>query len=142
MEAYIKTFLKKFVASLYLSGVKSIPFSGDGFQNGIESMQAALKASLSNQEYEMISDMFIKSPVQETYNKVRDLLMELNDDIVNVIRTDSLYCVSVDIQMNNYYAYKLMRDSSVCGIDSDKITEAADRFCEAAGVMAATDIRF
>ena len=134
MEAYIKCFLKKFIASLYLSGVKSIPFSGNEFQNGIESMQAELKEALSNQEYEMISDMFVKSPVQEMYNKVRDLLMSLNGDTISFVGVDNPYWIKASIRMNDYYARKLMRDQSVCGIDSDKIRNATEKFCEAAGV--------
>lgn len=43
MEAYIKDFFKKFIASLYLSGVEFIPFSGDEFQKGVVSMQGELK---------------------------------------------------------------------------------------------------
>lgn len=134
MEAYIKSFLKKFVASLYLSGISTIPFSGDEFQKGIESMQNELMESLSRQEYDMLSDIFVKSPVQEMYNNVRDLLMSLNGDTISFVGVDNPYWTKASIRMNNYYAYKLMKDKTECSIDSSIIKNATEKFCEAAGV--------
>lgn len=134
MEAYIKSFLKKFIASLYLSGIRAIPFSGNEFQRGIESMRNELRASLTKQEYDMISDVFVKSPVQEMYNNVRDLLMALNGDTISFVGVDNPYWTKVSIKMNVYYALKLMKDDTECDITSDKIKSATEKFCEAAGV--------
>lgn len=134
MEAYIKSFLKKFIASLYLSGIKTIPFSGNEFQKGIESMQGELKDTLSKEEYEMISDIFVKSPVQEMYNNVRDLLMSLNGDTISFVGVDNPYWTKASIRMNDYYAHKLLKDQTECDIDSDIIKNATEKFCEAAGV--------
>ena len=91
MEAYIKSFFKKFIAALYLSGVNTIPFAGNEFQRGIESMQKELKDSLAKKDYEMLSDIFVKSPVQEMYNNVRDLLMSLNGDTISFVGVDNSY---------------------------------------------------
>lgn len=134
MEAYIKSFLKKFIASLYLSGVDTIPFSGNEFQMGIESMRSELKESLEEEDYERLSDIFVKLPVQEVYNKVRDILMSLNGDTISFVGVDNPYWTKASIKMNDYYAYKLMRDNTECNIDSEIIKNATDSFCEAAGV--------
>lgn len=134
MEAYIKSFLKKFIATLYLSGVNTIPFAGNEFQKGIESMQKELKESLTEKDYDMLSDIFVKSPVQEMYNHVRDLLMSLNGDTISFLGVDNPYWTKASIKMNDYYAYKLMRDQTECDIDSDIIRNATEKFCEAAGV--------
>lgn len=134
MEAYIKSFLKKFIAALYLSGVNTIPFAGDKFQKGIESMQKELKDSLAKKDYEMLSDIFVKSPVQEMYNNVRDLLMSLNGDTISFVGVDNPYWTKASIKMNDYYANKLMKDKTECGIDSDIVRSATEKFCEAAGV--------
>ena len=80
MEAYIKSFFKKFIAALYLSGVNTIPFAGN-----------ELKDSLAKKDYEMLSDIFVKSPVQEMYNNVRDLLMSLNGDTISFVGVDNSY---------------------------------------------------
>ena len=48
---------------------------------------------------------------------------------------DNPYWTKASIKMNDYYAHKLMRDQSECGIDSDIIKNATDKFCEAAGVL-------
>ena len=135
MEAYIITFLKKFVASLYLAGVDSIPFSGKEFQEGIAKMQVSLKENLSEQEYEMISDIFIKTPVQEMYNRVRDLLMSLNGDTISFIGVDNPYWTHATIKMNPYYANKILQNQDICGIKSEIVREATKEFCEAAGVL-------
>lgn len=135
MEAYIKSFLKKFIASLYLAGVEFIPFSGDEFQKGVASMQGELKETLPETVYEKLSDIFVKSPVQEAYNNIRDLLMSLNGDTISFIGVNNPYWTKASIKMNDYYAHKLMRDQSECDIDSDVIRNATDKFCEAAGVL-------
>ncbi|MFI3214249.1 MAG: hypothetical protein R3Y24_13050 [Eubacteriales bacterium] len=134
MEAYIKSFLKKFIASLYLSGVKTIPFSGDEFQCGIDYMQQDLKNDLEGPIYDMLSDIFVKSPVQETYNKIRDLLMSLNGDTISFVGVDNPYWTKASIKMNDYYARKLLDDKTECDIDSNIIYRATEKFCEAAGV--------
>lgn len=134
MEAYIKSFLKKFVAALYLSGVETIPFSGNAFQAGMKSMQDELKKNLSEEEYDMLSDVFVKSPVQEMYNNVRDLLMSLNGDTISFVGVDNPYWTKASIKMNDYYAYKLLKDQTTCKIDSTYIKCATEKFCEAAGV--------
>lgn len=135
MEAYIKSFLKKFVATLYLSGINTIPFAGNEFQRGIESMQGELKKSLTKEDYDKLSDVFVKSPVQEMYNNIRDLLMSLNGDTISFVGVDNPYWTRASIKMNNYYAYKLMKDKTECNIDSDVVKIATEKFCEAAGVM-------
>lgn len=134
MEAYIKSFLKKFIAALYLSGVTTIPFAGSEFQKGIESMQKELKESLEKKDYEMLSDIFVKAPVQEMYNNVRDLLMSLNGDTISFVGVDNPYWTKASIKMNDYYAYKLMKDRTECDIDFDIVKSATEKFCEAAGV--------
>lgn len=135
MEAYVITFLKKFVASLYLAGVESIPFSGEDFQRGIAQMQLSLQENLEGQEYDKISDAFIKTPVQEVYNKIRDLLMSLNGDTISFIGVDNPYWTRASIKMNPYYANKILRDCELCSISSEIIQEATKEFCDAAGVL-------
>lgn len=135
MEAYLKTFLKKFVAVLYTSGVNSIPFSGEEFHKGIEKMQASLKDNLTAQDYDKVADIFIKTPVQEMYNKVRDLLMSLNGDTISFVGVDNPYWNTATIKMNPYYARKILEDDSVCDMDNEIIRRATKEFCDAAGVL-------
>lgn len=135
MEAYVITFLKKFVALLYSSGVSAIPFSGDEFQAGIRQMQASLEKNLSESEYEKLSDIFIKTPVQEMYNNVRDLLMSLNGDTISFVGVDNPYWSTATIKMNPYYAQKILADKEICSIKNEVIKEATKEFCSAAGVL-------
>lgn len=135
MEAYTKTFLKKFVAMLYISGVKSIPFSGGDFQNGVKKMQLVLKEELSDREYYQISDIFVKTPVQEMYNKIRDLMMSLNGDSISFVGVDNPYWHTATIKMNPYYARRVLQNSEICDISISVIEKATKEFCEAAGVI-------
>ena len=134
MEAYIKSFLKKFVAALYLSGVETIPFSENAFQAGMKSMEDELKKSLPEEEYNMLSDIFVKSPVLERYNNFMDLLVSLNGDVLTFAEVNNPYQVNASIRMNDYYAQKILKDQTVCKIDSQLIKRAAKKFCEAADV--------
>lgn len=134
MEAYTKSFLKKFVASLYLSGVETIPFSGREFQNGVEKLQDELRKSLSKKQYDMLSDIFVKSPVQELYTQIRDLLMSLNGDAISFVGVDNPYWTKASIKMNSYYANRLLKDETECNISTNIIEKATEKFCEAAGV--------
>lgn len=134
MEAYVKTFLRKFVASLYLAGVNDIPFSGKEFQEGVDSMKDELSENLSRDKYESLSDLFIKTPVQEMYTKIRDLLMSLNGDTICFVGVDNPYWTRASIKMNSYYAHKLLRDNSVCDIDENVINKVTRSFCDGAGV--------
>lgn len=135
METYMKAFLRKFIAALFMSGVESIPFSGERFQKGVEKMQESLKNSLSKQEYDRISDVFIKTPVQEMYNNIRDLLMSMNGDTISFMGVNNPYWTTATIKMNPYYAKKILNDKEICDIDNNKIQQAAKEFCDAAGVM-------
>ena len=134
MEAYIRTFLKKFVAMLFLNGVNTIPFSGAEFQDGVEHMKEYLQQTLDIEEYEKMSDIFIKLPVQEMYNNIRDLLMSLNGDTISFVGVDNPYWTKASIKMNDYYARKILKDTEICDIDDDIIRNATNEFCEAAGV--------
>lgn len=135
MEAYVRTFLKKFIASLYLNGVNTIPFSGTEFQNGVEQMKNCLENSLNSMDFEKLSDIFVKLPVQEMYNKIRDLLMDLNGDTISFVGVDNPYWTKASIKMNSYYAHKILNDHDLCDIDTDIINNATNEFCEAAGVI-------
>jgi len=135
METYIITFLKKIVATLYVSGVDTIPFSGEEFQRGISRMQKSLRDNLTDDQYDLISDIFIKTPVQEMYNKIRDLLMSLNGDTVSFIGVDNPYWTKATIKMNPYYARKILNNMDICDIDNKIIQKATNEFCEAAGVL-------
>lgn len=135
MKAYILTFLKKFIATLYLFGVNTIPFSGTEFQNGIEQMKEYLQNNLPIEDYEKISDIFVKLPVQEMYNNIRDQLMSLNGENISFAGVDNPYWTKASIKMNEYYAYKTLNDNEICDIDSEIIKNATNIFCEAAGVI-------
>lgn len=135
MEAYIKTFLEKFIAELYTLGISSIPFAGEAFQKGVVKMQESLKKELSTQEYEKISDIFLKTPVQEMYNKIRDWLMDLNGDKISFVGADNPYWKTATIKMNPYYANKILSDYEICDIDNEIIKKATEEFCNGAGVL-------
>ncbi len=135
MEAYVKAFLRKFVASLYLAGVDTIPFSGDKFQKGVESMQNELKETLPKESFESLSDLFVKTPVQEMYNQIRDYLMSLNGDAISFVGVDNPYWTHASIKMNYYYAHQVLKDKTVCDIEDDVIDCAMREFCDGAEVV-------
>lgn len=133
-EAFLKSFLRKFVAALYLRGIEDIPFAGDEFQNGVEFMRNELINSLNEEQYSYLSDLFVKTPVLEMYSQIRDLLMSLNGDTISFVGVDNPYWTRATIKMNEYYANKIMRDKRVCDIDESIVRSAMEQFCKGAGI--------
>ena len=123
------------MAMLHCLGVTNIPFSGDLFHNGISAMEKLLEENLAKDTFDSIAGVFVKTPVQESYNKIRDMIMTLNGDIVGFTAVDNPYWSDVSIKMNDYYASKLLSDDEDIYIDKDILKEATMRFCDVAGVM-------
>lgn len=135
METYIKSFLRKFIASLFLCGVNKIPFSDSKYKNGIECMEQCLKKQLSDEEFWMLSDLFIKVPVQETYAQSRDFFMSLNGDVISFAGPDNPSWTQASIKMTPYYANKLLDENDECSIKREVIDKASKSFCDGAGVV-------
>lgn len=134
MEIKEKMYLKKFMAMLHSLGVNNIPFSGELFHNGISAMEEVLEERLDEDSFDSIAGIFVKTPVQESYNKIRDIIMTLNGDIVGFTAVDNPYWSDVSIKMNDYYALKLLSDSDDINIRDKVLREATLQFCNAAGV--------
>lgn len=134
MEALLKTFIEKLVAALHKLGVNSIPFSGDEFQEGITAVEHQLEKTLSEDAFEQISDVFLKTPVEETYNYIKDLFMEFNGEHLSFVAVDNPYWQKATIKMTDYYASKILQDTSLVNIDEGVMEYVAKIFCENAGV--------
>jgi hypothetical protein len=135
MTADVYTFLRKFLATLYLSGVNEIPFSGGAYTDGVNALQEYLFANISEDDYDRISDIFIKTPVQEEYAQLEDKLMHLNGDIVKFSAVDNPYWRFMTIKMPLFYAKKIIESQSNLSITQDEYKQAAINFCTAAGVL-------
>ena len=89
---------------------------------------------LPEDKYDEISDVFIKTPVQEEYNQFRDMLISLNGDIIGFSAMKNPYWRTLSINMTRYYADKIMTDEDI-GISDDQLFAGANAFCDAAGVL-------
>jgi hypothetical protein len=134
VNAEIFTFLRKFLAALYLIGVRDIPFSGEEYTLGVDALQNTLQDLLPEDKYDEISDVFIKTPVQEEYNQFRDMLISLNGDIIGFSAMKNPYWRTLSINMTRYYADKIMTDEDI-GISDAQLFASANAFCDAAGVL-------
>lgn len=134
MDAPIRIFLKKFLAALFLKNVKIIPFSDERFQEGIQAVESYLKEILDPILFNKLSDMFVKTPVQETYNQIRDMLMDLNGDAVKFSAVDNPYWTDLTINIDNRYATYILDDKSYLNIERSIIESSADKFIEKIGV--------
>ena len=134
MNSEIITFLRKFLAALYLIGVRDIPFSGEEYTSGVSALQTSLQGLLSEDKYDEISDAFLKTPVQEDYNQFRDMLISLNGDIIGFSAMKNPYWRTLSINMSQYYADKIMMNEDI-GISNIQLFKCANAFCDAAGVI-------
>lgn len=134
VKSEIFTFLRKFLAALYLIGVRDIPFSGEEYTLGVVALQNTLQDLLPEDKYDEISDVFIKTPVQEEYNQFRDMLISLNGDIIGFSAMKNPYWRTLSINMTRYYADKIMMGEDI-GISDVQLFTCANAFCDAAGVL-------
>lgn len=134
MNSKIITFLRKFLATLYQKGVDEIPFSGDNYTSGVTALKNTLSTLLPEDKYDEISDIFIKTPVQEEYTYLKDKFFMLNGDIVKFSGLDNPYWTKLRIKMTPYYADKIMEEEDI-GINREQLIQCANAFCDAAGVL-------
>ena len=122
------------MASLYQSGVRDIPFSGASYNAGVKALQSSLEKMVPEDTFEKVSDAFVKTPVQEEYNQLQDLLIELNGDIIGFSSMKNPYWRMLSINMTPYYAKKILDEPTSLQISNEQFSVIANHFCEAAGV--------
>lgn len=135
MEQEIKEFLKKFLAALCLHDVKTIPFSGEEFQNGIRVVEESLQEHLPENMFDDIADAFAKEPVDEVYRHICSLFMDFNGPQISFSGADNPRWTRMTIKMTPYMANRVLDDMSVFPIDRMLMNTIAEEFCEAAGVL-------
>lgn len=128
-------FLNKFIASLCLRGVKTIPFAGEEFQLGISAVETVLAESLEENDFQKLSDLFVKVPVEETYHQIRTMFMNLNGQGISFSGADNPMWETMTIKMNAYSAQRELADNSVLDINKDLMNRLTEEFCEAAGIV-------
>lgn len=134
MEQEIRVFLNKFIASLCLKGVDSIPFAVEEFQKGIKAVEAELKKSLSTDDFNKLADAFVKVPVEEIYQDICSMFMTLNGYGIGFSGADNPQWSTMTIKMKPYSAQRIIADNSVFSIEPDILSSVTNEFCEAAGV--------
>lgn len=130
----MKAFLNKFVAALCLHRVESIPFAGKEFQDGVGVVENYLKNHLTEDNFNKISDVFAKVPVEENYQQIRGLFMDLNGYGISFSGADNPRWKTMTIKMKPYLAERTLNDATVFDIDRELMCDAAKEFCEVAGV--------
>lgn len=134
MEQEESVFLNKFIAALCLHGVTSIPFAGNEFQQGIGAIESLMSEHMDAEQFGKISDMFIRVPVEETYQEIRRMFMNLNGHGISFSGADNPLWTVMTIKMTPYAAHRILKDNTVLDINDELINEVATEFCEAAGV--------
>ncbi len=133
MNTETRCFLRKFLAAIALQGIGSIPFAGESYNNGIQAVQIYLRKKLDRETYNNISDMFIKTPVVETYDLLRDLFMELNGSEIKFNSLENPTWTTMVINLNEIKANYILEDQTQVKIDRDIVKESTHRFLTMAG---------
>ncbi len=134
MEQETRVFLNKFIASLCVKGIDSIPFAGEEFQDGISAVENTLKRDLPADKFNMIAEAFIKVPVEEIYQDICSMFMELNGYGISFSGANNPQWSTMTIKMQPYSARRIIADDSVFSINSQILNSITNEFCEAAGV--------
>ena len=135
MEQETRAFLNKFIASLCLKGKTVIPFAGEKFQQGIGATEEYLRDHLTNEQYQMISSAFVKVPVEESYQQIRGMFMNMNGNGISFSGADNPMWTKMSIKMTPDLATRILKDDSVIDISEHDVNGAVDSFCDAAGVV-------
>ena len=130
MNSTTVTFLRMFLAALFLQGADEIPFSGDSYTSGVTAVRDTLLTTLPEEKYDEISDMFVKTPVQEEYILLRNGLFALNGDVISIPDPYDPSCTKLKIRMTPYHAGKILQEDT--GIGRGLTVRCAEAFCEAA----------
>lgn len=130
MLAESRIYVKKFLSVLYLKNIREIPFSGEAFEKGINSMKNYLQETLKEDVFMLIEELFDKTPVQEHYNNFQDMILNLNGEIVKIFEWKR---VSVEF-ISSKEAERILNDNSIFAIDKTVIQKAAEIFCENLGI--------
>ena len=85
---------------------------------------------MKNSENSEMSDMFVKTPVQEEYILLRNGLFVLNGGVISIPDPYDPSCTRLKIRMPPYHAGKILQEDT--GIGRSLTIRCAKVFCEAA----------
>lgn len=126
-----RIYVKKFLSALYLKNIKEIPFFGEAFEKGINSMKNYLRETLQEDVFMLIEELFDKTPVQEHYNNFQNMILNLNGEMIKIVEVYNSSWKRVSIEfISPKEAKRILNDNSIFAIDKTIIQKAAEIFCE------------
>ena len=126
-----RIYVKKFLSALYLKNIKEIPFFGEAFEKGINSMKNYLEEILQENDFMLIEGLFDKTPVQEHYNNFQDMILNFNGETIKIFEVYNSSWKRVSIEfISPKEAKRILNDNSIFAIDKTIIQKAAEIFCE------------
>ena len=126
-----RIYVKKILSALYLKNIKEIPFFGEAFKKGINSMKNYLEETLQENDFMLIEELFDKTPVQEHYNNFQNMILNLNGEMIKIVEVYNSSCERVSIEfISPKEAERILNDNSIFAIDKTIIQKVAETFCE------------
>lgn len=126
-----RIYVKKFLSVLYLKNIKEVPFSGETFEKGINSMKNYLEETLQEDVFMLIGELFDKTPVQEHYNNFQDMILDFNGEIVKDFEVYNSSWEKVSIEfISPKEAERILNDNSIFAIDKTVVQKAVEIFCK------------
>lgn len=130
-----RIYVKKFLSALYLKNIKEIPFSGEAFEKGINSIRNYLEESLKENDFMLTEELFDKTPVQEHYNNFQNMILNLNGEMIKIVEVYNSSWERVSIEfISPKEAERILNDNSIFAIDKTVIQKATEIFCENLGI--------
>lgn len=130
-----RIYVKKFLSALYLKNIKKIPFFGEAFEKGINSMKNYLEEILQENDFMLIEVLFDKAPVQEHYNNFQNMILNLNGEMIKIVEVYNSSWERVSIEfISPKEAERILNDNSIFVIDKTVIQKATEIFCENSGI--------
>lgn len=127
-----ENFIDKFIASLKMLSVSSIPFDNPEFYNGIEGMKNYFQDNrqLFGEFSDEISMLFIKNPFEGVFSRFRDAISEQNGWYISFENPEYINGI---IKITTSDAQQIINNNNLA-IPHDCLRNITVAFCEGANI--------
>lgn len=127
-----ESFIDRFIATLKVLDVESIPFDNPSFYNGVEAMKIYFQENMANfgNYCNEISMLFIKSPFEGVFSRFRDAISEQNGWYISFENPEYINGI---IKITSKDARNII-ESNDLEISQNHLRSITEAFCAGAGI--------
>lgn len=121
-----RIYMKKWLSALYLSGVTEISLQEKSLEEKVKEIEIYLKKNLPEKDFQVIEELFERSPVHESFDSFKNMLFDLNGEIIQLLPPH--FETALIHFSSKKEAEKILFDCSILDIKEEIIQKAAEIF--------------